>query len=169
MAAGGVWLLTAGVPVGAMIADLRDWTAWSEAFALFAREWSVSLGVAAVVAVLSILIATATVLLGCAAGRRTLVWMGAAPALTALTPPVLLGVGFIRLFNRAGPLGDLYDRTPLVWILALAARFSVITVLIAWAALGRRRNLLARHPRMFCAVCCCRYIGQCWLAQAWWC
>ncbi len=143
-----VLLVTVGVPVVAMLTSLRKASAWREAFATFSEQWMVSLLVAACVGVLAVALAAATILLYRASGSRWLGWASGASLVSALVPPAALGVGFIAMFNQPGILGDLYDRTPVVWCLSLVARYGAVAVLIAWLALGRRSVAAVEQARV---------------------
>jgi ABC-type Fe3+ transport system permease subunit len=143
-----VWLMTVGLPVVAMAASLRRSTAWTEAVTLFAREWTVSLAVAAGAGLLSVMLAAATMMMLRASGRPGLRWASGLCFLAAMVPPAALGVGFITVFNQPGPLGTLYDRTPVVWCLSLVGRYGAVAVLIAWLALGRRSIAAVEQARV---------------------
>ncbi|HSW44297.1 MAG TPA: hypothetical protein VLM89_01870 [Phycisphaerae bacterium] len=143
-----VLLATVGLPVLALFLSLRKAGVWREAMSLFAREWMVSLGVAAGAGVLAVVLAVATVLLYRASDRSWLRWAGGASFLVAVIPPAALGVGFITVFNQPGPAGELYDRTPVVWCLSLVARYGAVAVLIVWLALGRRSIAAVEQARV---------------------
>lgn len=143
-----VCIVTVGVPVIALLTSLRRSDAWVEALSLFARQWTVSLLVAGCVGGLAVALAVATIMLYRASDRRWLRWTAGATLLSAMVPPAALGVGFITVFNQAGPVGELYDRTPIVWCLALAARYGAVAVLIAWLAIGRRTILAVEQARV---------------------
>jgi len=143
-----VWLATVGLPIAAMWASIRRPSAWGEALTLFAREWTVSLAVAACAGLLAVALATGTMMLYRASGSRWLQWAPGASLVSAIVPPAALGVGFIIVFNLPGFLGDLYDRTPVVWCLSLVARYGAVAVLIAWLALGRRSIAAVEQARV---------------------
>ncbi len=170
-----VWLLTLGLPVAVMLLSLRISGAWREGFKLFQREWAVSLGVSFIVALMAVAVAIATAVLGTAVWSRTYPssrphpgvpgwgtllisaprWFmrsvprfGAILALVgALMPAAALGIGFVLIFNRAGIVGSLYTDTPVVWALALTARYAAVVVLIAWLALRKRGVEAAEQAR----------------------
>jgi len=146
-ASAAIWLVTLGLPVGVMWASIRTRLAWSDGFVLFAREWGVSVTVAVIAALASVALATATALLGRALARRWLRLASLIAFLAAVVPPAALGIGFVVIFNRAGIVGDLYTRTPAIWILALTARYGAIAVLIATLAAGPRGIVAADQAR----------------------
>lgn len=133
-----VWLGSVGFPIAVLIGTLHHWSAWREAWLLFTREWGFSLLAAGLAALMTFLVTVVLVLLAEAAQWRRL-WIPAALCgFVALVPPAALGVGFIVLYNRAGLLGEAYDRTPLVWALSLTARFAAIAVAVVWIS-GRQQ------------------------------
>lgn len=63
------------------------------------------------------------------AARRRKPWIEGLTMLTLAVPALLLGIGFIRLWNRPGsPLGALYE-TPTMVVMAYATRFLPLAVL----------------------------------------
>ncbi|MHC5066676.1 MAG: ABC transporter permease [Planctomycetota bacterium] len=96
--------------------------AWGE----WADELLYSNGVA--IAVAAVLVALGSVLAWHAArGKRN--WIEGLTMITLAVPALLLGIGFIRLWNRPGsPLGMLYE-TPVMVVLAYATRFLPLAVL----------------------------------------
>jgi iron(III) transport system permease protein len=142
-----IWLATVGIPIGIMAAMKPGGSAWRESFALFAREWLGSLGVAIAAGMLAVSLAASTALLEAATGSR---WARAGGWMTfvaAAAPPAALGIGFVLMFNRAGIPGNLYTDTPCVWTLSLVGRYGAIAVLISWLAVGRRGNAAADQAR----------------------
>jgi len=154
-----------------MLAWLRVPGAWKEGFLVFQREWLVSLLVAMAVGSGVLIVATTTALQR-AAGEgwreRLIPGLGIGlAAAAAVIPPAALGQGFVLIYNRPGvmdplyaeglpallrnPLGlmgDLYEKgEPAMWILGLVGRYAALGVLIAWLAVGRRRNVLADQAR----------------------
>ncbi len=142
-----VWLGTLGVPVGLMLANMRIPGAWLQGLAMFSSQWIDSLEVALLTAVASILVAIATVGWWRASGTRMHRWMAFATVAAAIIPPPVVGIGFILVFNRGGTIGDLYTQTPLVWMLALVARYGAVAVLIALLA-GRRDPAVVDQARV---------------------
>src|SRR5262249_55141730 len=65
----------------------------------------------------------------------------------AILPPELIAQLLVRLFNRPGWSGWLYDATPCVWLLALVARFGMIALSIASFAASRGPPHLVRLAR----------------------
>lgn len=148
LSAGGVWLLTLGVPVGLMAANLRMPRAWVEKLTTFAYQWPDTLQIALGAGAASMLLALATVGFWQASGRRALRWAALPALLTAIIPPPALGVGYVVMFNRPGWIGDLYAERPVVWILALVGRYGVVAILITWLALGRRKVVAVEQARV---------------------
>ncbi|UCD27845.1 MAG: iron ABC transporter permease [Planctomycetota bacterium] len=137
-----IWLISVGIPVLVMATSLRDLGAWREGFVLFARQWSVSLFVSSITALVTVALAVGTITLRRATDRRwvrTGTQLGAfLVLLSAMMPPAALGIGLVVAYNRPGIAGNLYTHTPWIWILSLAARYGAIAVLIVWLAVGRR-------------------------------
>lgn len=161
MGTAGVWLASVGLPAAVMLGWLRVPGVWKQGFLIFQREWLISLFVAITTGALTVVLAMATALLQVAAERRRQrvgPRMGMALGLlAALIPPAAVGQGFVLFYNRpygpgplglaAGKLGDMYAETPVVWILGLVARYSVIAILVVWLAIGRRGNMLVDQAR----------------------
>jgi iron(III) transport system permease protein len=154
---GVVWLATLGLPVSAMIHELRPPVLWGQGFQLLAREWIISLGVAAGAGAIAVVVAVSTALLIPAAQRgwkqASLRGGAALTLIAAMIPAAALGIGFVVVYNRAMfsilPGGfDLYADTPVIWVLAMGARYAAIAVLVVWLAVGRRSNLLADSARV---------------------
>lgn len=134
--------LLAAMPVLIFVVDLASaYSAWgaaiSRAWTLYAAERRASLIVASLSAVAAVCVGLASVRLVPAA-RRLSRWLSAAclagVVLVAVLPPELLAQAIVRAFNRPGVLGELYDRTPLAWLLAIVARFGFVPVALAWCA-----------------------------------
>lgn len=67
-------------------------------------------------------------------GRRVRCAMIAGAAATAVLPPEVIAHALIRIFNRQGLPGTLYDGTPIVWILGIEARFVLLCIVFTWIA-----------------------------------
>jgi len=146
-----VWLAAVGLPVVVMGMALRDSAAWRQGFALFAREWGVSLMVSAGVALGAVAVTVATLLVWRTASSR---WVRGAAAcavaasfLAAMVPPAALGIGFITFYNGFDVLRPLYLNTPLVWILSLATRYTAVAMVIVWPMIGWRSILILDQAR----------------------
>jgi iron(III) transport system permease protein len=151
LGAAAVWLVSVALPAAVMLAWLRVPGKWKEGFLLFQREWLVSLLVSLAAGVLVVMVAMMTALLRTAAENRR---QRFAPTLgmllvmlAAMIPPTAMGKGFVLIYNRRGPLGDMYEYSPSVWILGLVARYAAIAVVIVWLAVGRRGHVLADQAR----------------------
>ena len=139
-AAGGVWLLSVGVPVGLMLASIRRPEACLQAFTLLGPDWLTSAGVALAAGTISALVAWAVVAGGL---RRWTFRTGAAVSLlTMCLPPALLGLGLVQAFNRENFLGSLYTDGPAVWIIGLVGRYAGLTVLVCLLSVGRQAGIL---------------------------
>lgn len=143
-----VWLATVGIPVGLMVANLRVPRAWIQGLTTFADQWVDSLQIAAAAGLLATLLAIGSIGLWQASGRRWPRWAAIVTILTATIPPPALGVGFIVLYNRAGWVGDLYAERPVVWTLALVARYAAVAVMVSWLSLGRRKVVAVEQARV---------------------
>ncbi len=148
------WTFSVGIPALAMWLNLRVSGAWLAGFRLFSDEWWLSLGIAIATGVIAGVMATGTSLLAAASprsGRSLLSGVARAGAFVAaggaMLPPVALGVGYILVYNRDNVLGDVYTDTPVLWCLALAARYSAIVVLITWLTVGRRAIAAAEQAQ----------------------
>jgi len=102
-------------------------------FVLYASEWRASMIVAGLAAGAAFLIAVVAVRVEAAGRIGVRAALGLA-VVTAVLPPELIGQLLVRMFNRPGWLGWLYDETPIVWVLGLVARFAVVPLGIAWFA-----------------------------------
>lgn len=109
-----------GLSLDTVRASFRSaWTEWSD-------ELLYTNSVAVFVAL--VLVALGGVLAWHAARRRK-PWIEGLTMLTLAVPALLLGIGFIRLWNRPGsPLGALYE-TPTMVVMAYATRFLPLAVL----------------------------------------
>ncbi|MBI4580474.1 MAG: hypothetical protein HY718_12270 [Planctomycetes bacterium] len=136
--AGVIWVATLGLPLVAMLANLRVPGAWASGLATFSGQWADSLQVAAGTGLAAVALALGTVGWFKASRRRLPQWGGIASLLAAIVPPPAMGIGFVLVFNRGGLIGEVYTQTPMVWILALVGRYGAVAVLIAWLAVGRR-------------------------------
>lgn len=140
-----LWMASVLVPVGVLIASLRVSSAWREAFTLFGQAWADSIGVSLAAGGVTMAMAVGVVVWPAGGWRRrdgVVARFGAVAGLAGmLVPGAALGIGFVVIYNRAGVVGDLYTESPVVWVLALAARYAAIPVVIA--ALGLRRRVLA--------------------------
>lgn len=143
-----VWLATLGLPVGLMLANLRQPRAWIQELATFAGQWADSLQVCAAAGIMAVVLALATVGLWQATGRRAWLWTALLAGAPAMVPPAALGVGYIVAFNRPGWIGELYAERPVVWALALAGRYGVLAVAVTWLSLGRRKVAAVEQARV---------------------
>jgi len=143
-----VWVGTVGGPIGLMLANLRVPGAWIQGLRTFATQWADSLEVSLAAGFLAVSLAVATIGWWQASGRKLLRWAGLLSVFLATIPPAALGVGFVVVFNRSGFLGDLYAARPVVWILALVARYGAVAVLITWLAVGRRSVIAVDQARV---------------------
>ncbi len=160
----GVLAVTVGFPAALMVMNWRDPRAWAEGFRLFGAQWVSSAAVAAVSGVLAAAVALATVLWPVAGPRRRPGVGAVLPFLSALTPPAVLGVGMVLVYNglsgldrmypalpgagaAARLLEFLYADSPAAWTLVLAGRYAAVAVLVAWLCAGRRSVVLVDQAR----------------------
>lgn len=142
-----VWSVSCVLPMVTLLRELHPSARWEMGFKLFAREWGWSVLVSLLAAAMAAALAVAIMLFGIISRRRGAGWLCAPAVMTALVPPAALGIGFVVVFNRPGPLGMLYRDTLWIWSLALAARYAVIVVCIVLMAVGRRRMVLVDQAR----------------------
>ncbi len=137
----GVWLIAIGVPLVMMLRRYRRPDVWTAAFSTFREEWLASLMAAGLAGVLAIVMAGGTVLLMRASSARWVRWLARkgvwGMALTALLPPVVLGIGFVKVVNSSEVSRYLYQSTLVVWSAGLAARYGALVVVILLLAWGR--------------------------------
>jgi len=160
----GVLAVTVGFPASLMVMNWRDPHAWVEGFRLFGTQWASSAAVAAVSGVLAAAVALATVLWAVAGPRRRPGLGAVLPFLSALTPPAVLGVGMVLVYNGLSGLDRIcpalpgagaaarlfeyvYTDSPVAWTLVLAGRYAAVAVLVGWLCAGRRGVVLADQAR----------------------
>ncbi|MEZ5989065.1 MAG: hypothetical protein R3F30_08070 [Planctomycetota bacterium] len=123
---------TANKPMGLDVVKQSFRMAWA--------DWGGNLGYTLLVAALVGLVVIALGgLLGWYSARGRRPWIEGLTMATLAVPAILLGVGFIRLWNRGGLLSDLYE-SPAALVAAYATRFLPLGVLAlanAWRRVPR--------------------------------
>jgi len=124
-----VWRMlmwTAGATANKGLSLATSKTSFRTAWAEWNDELLYTNGVAIAVAIVLVILGG---VLAWHAARRRKPWIEGLTMLTLAVPALLLGIGFIRLWNRPGsPLGALYE-TPTMVVLAYATRFLPLAVL----------------------------------------
>lgn len=122
-------------PIGSLAANVRKFSEVPLSLRLFAKEIQLS---AATSLAAGAICATLAVGLAWLAVRRP-VWramMGAYIAFMLAFPAPIMGIGLITLFNRDGPLGDVY-MSPAMLVIAYIERFLPVAVILLVPAVRR--------------------------------
>jgi len=129
----GLWLVTAGLPMGALLVQSLEPSAYKEALALAGGSYLRSLAYAAMgatlVLVLGFLVAHGL------AWRSLPRWSGWLPLLLFALPGPVLGVGLIALWNR--PSTSWVYGTPAILVLGLLAQYLVLGMWVSQASLAQ--------------------------------